>query len=109
MARENQEDWSTRFTVEMETVRAVVEAYAAGKISLPEIPRDTAHAHLRSAPSFVPSSDDGDVGHHRPYTRSSVGKFLGWLDSQGKQTAALRALTPMPIVYPEAPESHDSR
>lgn len=37
MARENLSEWGSSAWVEMETVKAVVEAYAAGDIKLPEL------------------------------------------------------------------------
>lgn len=77
MARENMEEWGTSAFIEQETVRAVVEAYAEGRIELPPVsPRARG---IRSAPSFV-SGADGD----KLYTAQSVAEFLGWLQPNGQ-------------------------
>jgi hypothetical protein len=53
MGRENMEEWGTSAWVEQETIRAVVLAYAEGKINLPPVsktgnntPRLDMHHHL---------------------------------------------------------------
>jgi ParB-like nuclease domain len=82
MGRENMEEWGTSAAIEHETVRAVVEAYAEGKI---ELPAPEGRAGVRYAPSFVagqhklPGADDS-----KPYTVRSIAEFLGWLDTSGK-------------------------
>ena len=53
MARENMDEWRTSAVVEQETVRAVVEVYAAGRVALPGIPKDTKRTVIRYAPSYV--------------------------------------------------------
>lgn len=78
MARENMEEWGSSVIVEHETIRAVVEAYAEGRIELAQpgpMARD-----IRYAPSFVP---DPDRGQH-PYTAQSVAEFLGWVEPSGR-------------------------
>jgi ParB-like chromosome segregation protein Spo0J len=79
MARENMDEWRTSAVVEQETVRAVVEAYAAGKITLPEIPKDTKKTVIRHAPSYVQGEENGDL-QERPYTATAIAEFLGWAD-----------------------------
>jgi ParB-like chromosome segregation protein Spo0J len=79
MARENMDEWRTSAVVEQETVRAVVEAYAAGKIALPEIPKDTKKAVIRHAPSYVQGEETGGA-QERPYTATAIAEFLGWAD-----------------------------
>jgi hypothetical protein len=92
MARENMEEWGTSAAVEQETVRAVVEAYAAGKIDL-ELPDPKARG-LRYAPSFCALSADRSAD--KPYSPQTVAKFLGWLKPSGgaqdKVAFALSAL-----------------
>ena len=60
MANENMEEWSSSPAVEQETVRAVVLAYAADKIDLPE-PEvgkpGIRYAYFRRAPRFTPITD----------------------------------------------------
>jgi hypothetical protein len=83
MARENMEEWGTSAAVEHETVRAVVEAYADGRIELPHVSRDANVRHLRHAPSFIagePPRADGA----RPYTARTVAQFLGWVQPSGE-------------------------
>lgn len=86
MARENMEEWGTSAAIEHETVRAVVEAYAAGRIQLDPPAPDTSRHHLRYAPSFV-MGDPRLHGGERPYTAKTVGRFLGWMqiDKQTKR------------------------
>lgn len=95
MARENMEEWGTNASVEHETIRAVVEAYAEGKIELPKVKPDTKKEYIRYAPSFVPGDVLGPVGA-RPYTAQTLAEFLGWVKSNGqaqdKVYAALTAL-----------------
>ena len=52
MAMENMEEWGHDASIELETVRAVVLAYAEGKIGLSSPSKDTPHHHLRYAPGF---------------------------------------------------------
>ena len=79
MARENMDEWRTSAVVEQETVRAVVEAYAAGKIVLPEIPKDTKKTVIRHAPSYVQGEENGNL-QAAPYTATAIAEFLGWAD-----------------------------
>jgi hypothetical protein len=64
--------------VDQETVRAVVEAYAKGRIDLVEPPAKTSQAFLRNAPSFLASRDGRDSAPDHPYTATTVAAFLGW-------------------------------
>ena len=73
MSDENMEEYASDFTVAMETVRAVVEAYGAVKLDLPEKPEDS--PQVRFAPSFV-------IGNRvarytvRPYSIEFIEVFL---------------------------------
>jgi ParB-like nuclease domain len=89
MARENMEEWGTSAAVEQETVRAVVEAYAAGKIQLP-IPALRVNSNqLRYAPSFA-TRDVFDPDRTHPYTAQEVAEFLGWLEPSGRASEKVR-------------------
>ena len=71
MARENLEEWGTSAEVEHETVRAVVEAYAAGRVELAKpagTAKHTRYAHLRA----------GAKMEDKPYTADSIAEFLAW-------------------------------
>src|SRR5215471_812422 len=93
MARENMEEWGTSAQVEHETVRAVVEALADGRIAL-DPPGGNTRFH-RYAPSFVPGLAT-DARASAAYTATSVAQFLGWTqpngDPQEKVDHALAAL-----------------
>lgn len=102
MARENMEEWGTSAAVEHETVRAVVEAYAEGRIELSPPDRSATKQQIRYAPSFVAGDvapEGGDVPparEPRPYTGQRLAEFLGWTkpsgDAQQKVHNALAAL-----------------
>jgi hypothetical protein len=69
MANENRGEWGGSGWVEIETVRATIEAYANGLIELPPVPPKTPKGKLRHV------SQPADLG---PYTSASVAEFLGW-------------------------------
>lgn len=69
MANENLAEWGSDGWVEVETVRATIEAYGKGLIRLPDVPPNTRKDRIR----YVGLNLD------RPYTRLSVATFLGWL------------------------------
>jgi ParB-like nuclease family protein len=86
MARENMEEWSTDSAVEQETIRSVVEALAAGKISF-KVPAKTPKSEFRYAPSFRKGHVPLGRAEHR-YTAQAIAEFVGWL--QPKNGAAQR-------------------
>ena len=98
MARENMEEWGSSVVVEHETIRAVVQAYAEGKIVLNLPGEKTARHLLRYAPSFVRASSDGRTKDTEqfPYTAQTVAAFIGWTtksgDAQRKVYDAIAAL-----------------
>ena len=102
MARENMDEWRTSAVVEQETVRAVVEAYAAGRVTLPAIPKDTKKTVIRHAPSFVQGNETARVGSipthlprlqtssDGPTRRSTVPFPPGTHRARGRQRGTLR-------------------
>jgi len=80
MARQNMEEWNTSAIVSMETIRAVVEAYGAGLISLPGVPKKTSPDRIRYAPSFARTGADLPASTDHPYTANTLANFLGWVD-----------------------------
>lgn len=80
MARENMQEWGSSVSVEHETIRAVVEAYAQGQINLTKPSSKSNSSHLRNAPSFIPCSPS--EGEHA-YSAQTVAEFLGWLEPSG--------------------------
>jgi len=85
MARENMQEWGTSATIEIETVRAVVSAYAEGKISLPA-PETSNTSAVRHAPSFQLGNGETSPGY--PYTASTIAPFIGWTTDKVKDTLA---------------------
>jgi len=61
MARENMEEWGTSAWVEVETLRATIQAYGKGLIELPKVPE-------RSKVNDRQCTGD----HNRLYTRSTI-------------------------------------
>jgi len=92
MVRENQEEWGTSFLVEMETVAAVVKAYAEDKIRLEQVPLTNTDTRIRYAPSFIAGKDVADARPQHPYTGQTIGRFLGWLEPSGKATDTVYAV-----------------
>jgi hypothetical protein len=84
MARENMEEWDTNAEIVRETLRATVEAYAEGRIELEHPKKDTPHAYILYAPSFIPGRGGGvATTSDRPYTVQALAEFLGWVDRAG--------------------------
>jgi hypothetical protein len=79
MANENMEEWSSSPAVEQETVRAVVLAYAEGKIELdnPDKAERQRPDRVRYAPYFTPGSSHPAC--ELPYTPETIANFLGWV------------------------------
>ena len=81
MAHENLDDWGHDSAMERETIRAVIEAYGAGKISLPK-PKES-NGKVRYAPSFclgnnnLTNPEDGSSFGLKPYNADTVAAFLG--------------------------------
>lgn len=87
MADENVSEYGTSAEVEQETIRAVVEAYAEGKIELKK-PKGVGLSSVRNAPSFRIANQEGFKALKslpKPYNAKSIARFLGWMS--GKQVA----------------------
>jgi hypothetical protein len=69
MAIENLAEWQWTGWIEVETVRATIDAYERGFINLPEVPRDTQKGLIRYVCEPVRT---------RSYTMGTVAEFLGW-------------------------------
>jgi hypothetical protein len=74
-------EWGAVAAVEQETIRAVVEAYAAGTIELPRPDKKTPGDRLRNAPHFKPGSSHDPCDH--PYTAETLQEFLGFKGDAG--------------------------
>jgi hypothetical protein len=106
MAHENMTEWAHSAAVEHETVRALVEGFAAGRLKLPPV-NSKEGGTVRFAPSFVPrgrssSAAAGELAAEArepsspapagelAYTVATLAEFLGW--KRYKVEAALSAL-----------------
>jgi hypothetical protein len=87
MARENMEEWGTCASVEHETIRAVVEAYAEGKVELEAPATKARESEVRHAPSFVPGGDVLPPGGAHIYTATTIARFIGWVKPSGEAQA----------------------
>jgi len=66
MARENMDEWGSNAQIEMETVRATLDAYAAGQIEgMPEITKGTPPANIY----YI---------NNKPYNGATLARYLGW-------------------------------
>jgi hypothetical protein len=97
MARENMEEWGSNAQIEMETIKAVVQAFAEGKIKLPPIKTSgKGGGNFRCAPSFEKQADRFREDENRYYNAQTVAEFIGWLapngEAQVKVHTALNAL-----------------
>lgn len=97
MSRENMEDWAPSLAMEIETVRAAVLAFAAGRIALLKVSKDARKETIRRAPSFVAGnvgnegrSVDSEVGKY--YTALTLATFLGWTWRSQKEIRANAAV-----------------
>jgi hypothetical protein len=88
MARENMEEWGTSAIVEIETVQAVVEAYATGAIELEKPNKLAREYEVRFAPSFI--SDTLGTSRAYPYSALTIAKFLGWTMPNGNPQDKVR-------------------
>jgi hypothetical protein len=89
MADENVDDFDSNAEVEQETIRAVVVAYAEGKIKL-EAPDTRNGKGIRYAPGYEVCKKQ--IGHTDlfPYTAETIGKFLGWMEPNGRVRESVR-------------------
>ena len=95
MARENMEEWTASVLVEYETVRAVVEAYGAGRIKLPS-PGRIDKRYTRYAPGF---SFENKPETAPAYSAQTVATFIGWTDSDGQASIKVRdALSALELI-----------
>ena len=84
MVRENMEEWDTSAEVVIETIRAVVEAHAAGQITLNRPEKNVPSDVVIYAPSFTPGTPSNATrSSDKPYTIQSLALFLGWILPSG--------------------------
>ncbi|HET9376397.1 MAG TPA: ParB N-terminal domain-containing protein [Chthoniobacterales bacterium] len=99
MASENMDDWSTSAIVEIETVEAVVKAFAENKIKLPAIDTNSPDRHRRYAPSFIPRPNVASAESKMEYTAQTIGEFLGWVQPTGRPQRKIQiALTALQYI-----------
>ena len=66
----------------------MVEAYAEGKI---ELPQPSKYKDVRSAPSFKKQAASRQLS--APYTAQTVADFIGWVEPNGQSQAGIEALS----------------
>src|SRR5271170_117785 len=70
------EEWGHKSEIEQETIRSIIEGFAAGKIELPLLQRkDGRGGDLRFAPTFSPGREGEKT---KAYTADTLKQFLGW-------------------------------
>jgi hypothetical protein len=89
MALENMTEWGASAEIEQETLRSIIAAHGAGKITLPK-PKDGSAKQLRYAPSFRTGGPTLGAIPPRPYSVDSLVTFLGW--PRYRVEGALKAL-----------------
>lgn len=101
MAHENLDDWGHDSGIERETVRAVVQAFAADRIALAKPSKETSLNQMRYAPTFcfthlqlVESARNSRAPFDRshPYNADTIGAFLGGTMSNDTIKFTLQAL-----------------
>lgn len=98
MLRENMDEWHTNALMDQASVRAVVDAYAAGKIELlPPEPKSPKNK-LRYAPSFRQGYVAGGDREDHPYTVATLADFLGWDRTKVETTLAALELIECELV-----------
>ena len=74
MARENMDEWASNAMIEMETVKATLDAYALGLIKdLPPVKEGTPPVHIK----HTRKGAGGQV--EKPYTAPMLAEYLGWM------------------------------
>jgi hypothetical protein len=82
MASENMDEWGSSAIVEIETIEAVVKAFAAGKIKLA---KPASGQYLRVAPSFL-VKEKFETSNFS-YNTQTIADFLGWTYGKEKKAA----------------------
>lgn len=111
MANENMQEYGTNAAIEQETIRAVVEAYAEGRIKLdrPKIIEGAGSHSIRFAPSFLREKVCLEsLNKLKPYTAETIAKFLGWIHPGGQVSMRVRnALDALEAIEREIIEEED--
>ena len=92
MKDENDEAYGFSAASLLESVRAVVNALAEGRIAPFEISKDTKKSSIRYAPSFIPGGDDGRSPTIVAYTATFIAEFLGETVDRGGTLRANEAI-----------------
>ena len=90
MARENSEVYGADISSTIESVRATVQAFASGVITLGSVPKKTPKEHIRYAPSFLAGAWSCNLQDH-PYTLFNVANFLGHIFANNDLSNDIRA------------------
>jgi hypothetical protein len=71
-------EWGSSPWVELETVRATIEAYSKGEIKLPPERPGTRDSYRKKTDDDQTSSDVCQATDTRHYTKTQIAEFLGW-------------------------------
>jgi hypothetical protein len=108
MARENMEEWGSNAQIEMETVKAVVQAFAEGRIKLKPVKTGSrgSPGKIRCAPSFIARSATNTDPLY--YNTQTVAEFIGWLEPSGEaQDKVATALNALELIEKGASDESD--
>jgi ParB-like chromosome segregation protein Spo0J len=100
MAHENMQEWGSSAEIEQETIRAIIDGYAAGRIKMDMVANSA--KRVRYAPFFSEATEKtNDLNEGRPsfkYTAETLRKFLGWEIDKVKDTLNALAATEEELV-----------
>lgn len=92
MAHENLDEWGHDASIERETIRAVVKAFADDRIDLAKPKADMPKSKMRYAPSFCFGLTPSAESAQRPYNADTINGFLGGTMSARTIQYTLQAL-----------------
>jgi hypothetical protein len=80
-----QENVRGELPVVIEAIAAAVKALGEGKIKIEAPGKDTKKLAIRYAPSFISGKEPSGTVPDRPYTASTVARYLGYVDKIAKE------------------------
>jgi len=85
MINENMDEFSSSASVDQESIRALVQGYAEGRIVLDALEGKTSDNQIRQAPGFVQGASVSlELAH--PYTAEQLIDFTGWSGDKVRNT-----------------------
>jgi hypothetical protein len=99
MAHENMQEWTSNAAIEQETVRAVVEGFAAGRLHLPAVKSIETGGRTRYAPNFKVEGAIPPRGGIA-YTVETITEYLNWKPKKVEAALAALALIEQQLATP---------